>query len=229
MKRNIIYILIFFVLSCAKNETKNKQTTKSEIASTETNVPKIKTELIEEFKKNDSIFIDSTNFKFQNLKKFNLSNWYSGKIEKELKQLKREKLFEYFQSERIKEENIYPTNFRYFSIQKNTLNEKIITIVESDESCCSELHYLIYNEKNELISDNIVAGTGGDGMWNYDKYGEFLNDSTYILTTINYEELELQNEKTEIKIDSVIIDYRFYRNKPFEKIKERKFTNKIER
>jgi hypothetical protein len=229
MNRNISYILIFLVLSCAKNETKKEQNIKNQTVSSENKVLKIKPEPIEKFKKNDSIFIDSTNFKFQKLKEFNLQNWYSGKIEKELKPLNKRKLFQYFQNERIKGKNIYPTNFRYFSIQKNTIKEKIITIIESDESCCSELHYLIYNEKNELISDNVIAGTGGDGMWNYDKYGEFVNDSTYVLTKVDFEELELGNEKTEIKIDSVITNYRFNKNKPFEKIRERKFNKKIEK
>jgi hypothetical protein len=39
----------------------------------------------------------------------------------------------------------------------------------------------------------------------------------------------LENEKTEIKIDSVITNYRFNKNKLFEKIKERKFNKKIEK
>ena len=221
--------MIFLVLSCAKNETKKEQNIKKTIVNSEKKVREIKVETKEEFKKNNSIFIDSANFKFQNLVEFNLQNWYSGKIEKELKPLTKGKLFEYFQNDRINGENIYPTNFRYFSIQKNSIKEKIITIIESDESCCSELHYLIYNEKNELTSDNIIAGTGGDGMWNYDKYGKFLNDSTYVLTKVEFEELELKNEKTEIKIDSVITNYRFNKNEPFEKIKERKFNKKIEK
>jgi hypothetical protein len=229
MSRNIIYLLIFLVLSCTKNETKKEQAIKNTIVNSEKKTPEIKPETIKEFEKNDSIFIYSTNFKFKNLEKFNLQNWYSGKMEKELKPLTKEKLLQYFQNERINGENIYPTNFRYFSIQKNSIKEKIITIIESDESCCSELHYLIYNEKNELISDNIIAGTGGDGMWNYDKYGKFINDSTYVLTKVEFEELELENEKTEIKIDSVITNYRFNKNKLFEKIKERKFNKKIEK
>ena len=55
-------------------------------------------------------------------------------------------------------------------------------------------------------------------MWGYGQYGKFVNDSTYILTRIDMEEIELENGGTETHIDSVITNYRFYKNKPFEKL-----------
>ncbi len=37
------------------------------------------------------------------------------------------------------------------------------------------------------------------------------------------EEIDLENGGTETQIDSVITSYRFYKNKPFEKLTEQKF------
>ena len=83
----------------------------------------------------------------------------------------------------------------------------------------------MFNEKNELLSDNIIAGTGGDGMWSYDQYGKFLNDSTYVLTRIDLEGIDINESgtETEIHIDSVITNFRFHKRKTFSKLSEQKF------
>lgn len=231
MNKILAYILIFLTLSCAdKKKEKYSEETQIEqkkITKSETEPTELKSEPIVENKKPASAFIDSTNFKFFNLKEFNLRNWYVGKMDEKLKSPTKENLVNYIQNERLTKENVYPNSWKYFSIQRNDTTEKIITIIEGDESCCSDLHYLVYNKRNELLSDNIVAGTGGDGMWSYDQYGKFLNDSTYILTRIDTEEIELENNETEIHIDSVITNYRFEKNKTFEKLTEQKFK-KIE-
>lgn len=222
MKRHLIYILIFLTFGCTgkKKESKSDRIEhkRKETFSMEIDSIKLKTQ------KTDSLFINPNNFKYSNLTEFDLRGWYHGKIVDSLKSLSsKEKLVDYFQNERIKGKNIYTVNYQYFSIQKNEQSEKIITIIEGDESCCHHLHYLIYNSENKLLSDNILAGTGGDGMWRYDQYGKFVNDSTYILTRIDIEEIELENGNTEALIDSVITNYRFYKNKPFKKLTEQKF------
>ncbi|GAA3658036.1 hypothetical protein [Flavivirga jejuensis] len=231
MNKPLTYILIFLAFSCVekKKESDKIKVEKKEAISINTDSTKLKAELVVETKKSDSLFIDPSNFKYANLNKFDLRGWYYGKIIDSLKAFSsKEKLVEYFQDKRLKGENIYPVNYQYFSIQKNDKSEKIITIIEGDESCCHDLHYLIYNSENKLLSDNIVAGTGGDGMWGYDQYGKFVNDSTYILTRIDMEEIELENGGIETQIDSVITNYRFYKNKPFEKLTEQKFK-KVEK
>ena len=230
MNKLLTYILIFLTFSCVekKNESESDKikVKEKEAISINNDSTELKAEPTAETKKSDSLFIDPNNFKYSNLSKFDLRGWYYGKIVDSLKSFSsKEKLVEYFQNERLKGENIYPVNYQYFSIQKNDKSEKIITIIEGDESCCHDLHYLIYNSENKLLSDNIVAGIGGDGMWGYDQYGEFVNDSTYILTRIDMEEIELKNGGTETQIDSVITKYRFYKNKPFEKLTEQKFKN----
>ncbi len=231
MNKILTYILIFLTFSCVQKKKESKsdiKVEKKEIISIITDSTELKAESIVETKKSDSLFIDPNDFKYSNLSEFDLRNWYVEKMDKELKSPTKEKLVNYIQNERLTLENVYPNSWKYFSIQKNEKLEKIITIIEGDESCCSDLHYLVYNEQNELLSDNIIAGTGGDGMWAYDQYGKFVNDSTYILTRIDMEEIELANGGTETQIDSVITNYRFYKNKPFEKLTEQKFK-KVEK
>ena len=231
MNRILAYILIFLTFSCVekkKESESNIKVEKKEIISINTDSTELKAKPIVETKNSDSLFIDPNDFKYSNLKEFDLRNWYVGKMDEELNSPTKEKLVNYIQNERLTLENVYPNSWKYFSIQKNEELEKIITIIEGDESCCSDLHYLVYNEHNELLSDNIIAGTGGDGMWAYDQYGKFVNDSTYILTRIDMEEIELENGGTETQIDSVITNYRFYKNKPFEKLTEQKFK-KVEK
>lgn len=234
MKNILTYILIFLTFSCIdkKEETKSKKTQVGQIETTNPdveNLNELKSEKNIKTQKSNRVFIDSTNFKYFDLKEFDLRGWDYGKITNELKSFySKEKLIEYFQNDRFNSENIYPVNYHFFSIQKNEANEKIITLLEGDESCCNDLHYLIYNSENELISDNIVAGTGGDGMWSYNQYGKFINDSTYVLTRVDLEEVELENGGSELQIDSVITNYRFYKSKPFNKLSEHKFK-KVEK
>lgn len=232
MNRLLTYILIFLAFSCVEKkkalESEKIKVEKNETVSIPTDSTELKAEPILENNISDSLFIDPNNFKYSNLNAFDLRGWYNGNIVDSLKSFSsKEKLIEYFQDERLKGENIYPANYHYFSIQKNNKSEKIITIIEGDESCCQDLHYLIYNAENKLISDNVVAGTGGDGMWGYNQYGKFVNDSTYILTRIDMEEVEIVNGGTETQIDSVITNYRFYKNKPFEKLTEQKFKKVV--
>jgi hypothetical protein len=229
MNKILTYILIFLTISCVdkkkEKELRYIPIIQKEMTNSEPNQKELEIEIKTQAEKFDSIFIDSTNFNFFNLKEFDLRDWYIGKMDEELKSPTKEKLLEYFQDDRINGENIYLANFKYFSIQKNEPTEKIITIIERDESCCSDLHYLVFNEKNELLSDNIIAGTGGDGMWSYDQYGKFLNDSTYILTRIDIEEIEVNESgtETEIHIDSIITNFRFHKRKTFIKLSEREF------
>ena len=208
MNKILTYILIFLTFSCVEKKKESKsdlKVEKKEIISINTDSTELKAEPIIETKKSDSLFINPNDFKYSNLNEFDLRGWYYGKIVDSLKSFSsKEKLVEYFQDDRLKGENIYPVNYQYFSIQKND------------------------NSENKLLSDNIVAGTGGDGMWGYDQYGKFVNDSIYVLTRIDMEEIELENGGTKTEIDSVITSYRFYKSKPFEKLTEQKFK-KVEK
>tara|TARA_R110002050_G_scaffold263772_2_gene404430 strand:- start:72 stop:758 length:687 start_codon:yes stop_codon:yes gene_type:complete len=222
MNKLLTYLLIFLSFACSDKERDSEKN--QNVKQDETFEKKDVIETTLATKKSDALFIEPSNFKYSELTEFDLREWYYGKIVDSLMSFSSKiELIKYFQNDRINGEYIYPVNYQYFSIQKNEKTEKIITIIEGDESCCHDLHYLIFNSENELISDNIVAGTGGDGMWGYDQYGRFINDSTYVLTRIDMEEIELDSGGTETHIDSVISHFRFYSDKPFEKLNEQKF------
>lgn len=172
-------------------------------------------------------FIDSAYFKFFNLTEFNINDWYPGRMNNELISVTNEAVIRYFQNDRINSENVNLSDFWYYSLQKNTPEEKIITIIEGDEICCYNLHYLIYNNGNQLLSDNIVAGRGGDGLWQYNQYGKFTNDSTYVVTQVDSEEFEFDNGSSQIRIDSVITNFRFRKGEAFEELKHSEFTSVI--
>lgn len=221
--RNSLKIIICICLTfgCKNQNPKsndNLSKIESEVAANEMN------KSIE----SETNFINADNFKFFKLDEYDLRDWYQGKMTEELKSLTMDELEKYFQNDRVKGENIYPENFRYFSIQKNTKTEKIITIIESDESCCSDMHLLIYDEKNKLISDNVVAGTGGDGMWYYNAFGKFLDDSTYQLIRVDFEKIELKNDEYAQKMDSSVTLFRFYKDQNFRIIDEKKFEKQTQ-
>ncbi len=226
MKKHLIFTFIILTFSCT-NKKKENQIQEKTIEHVNIVTEKEKPiQSIPEIKVLSSIIIDSTNYKYFNLKEFDLREWYYNRRVEELKSPNKGKLKTLFQNKRINGEFIYPSNFRYFSIQKNTSTEKILTILETNESCCSDLHYLVYNKKNELLSDNIVAGTGGDGFWGYDQYGKFVNDSTYVLTRVDIEEIGHDEDKIEMLIDSVITTFKYKKDKTFKIIDEQKFSVK---
>tara|TARA_R110002074_G_scaffold376040_1_gene552929 strand:+ start:239 stop:652 length:414 start_codon:yes stop_codon:yes gene_type:complete len=132
----IIIICIFLTFGC-KDRNSNSN---NDISKVENNAATDKTETSVE---NEIDFINPDDFKFYEIDNYDLRDWYNGIMSEELKSLTMDEVEKYFQNDRVKGENIYPENFRFFSIQKNTEIEKIITIIESDESCCSDLHLLI--------------------------------------------------------------------------------------
>lgn len=74
----------------------------------------------------------------------------------------------------------------YYSIQKSNVNYRSITIVvnrDFDYLLC----YLVYSNDGRLLSRFEVAGQGGDGRFNYESFGAFRNDSTYLLTKVQEE------------------------------------------
>jgi hypothetical protein len=231
MKKLLFVLMILSIaLGCQQEQKKKRPVeakpkevpTVSVVKDTVKSAPKKKKLQIPQ----DSIFIDPENFYYTNLRSFDLRNWYYGKFMEKLKSLTKEKIVTYFQDIRIDTSNVYVDNWKYFSVQKISKTESIITILKHDESCCAELHYLIYDENHNLISDNVVAGTGGDGGWAYDAYGKFVNDSTYVLTRVDSEDDDLLDEKSLMYIDSVITKYRFHKYESFEKLSEQKFEKK---
>jgi hypothetical protein len=168
-------------------------------------------------------FIDSTKFPFYELDSFNLRDWYYGKRQ-ELTSLANADLKKYFQDTISYQEGL---NSKYFSIQRNAEKEKIITlIVEHQESGTALLHLLIYNANNKLLSNNIVASTGGDGGTDANCYGAFIDDTTYNMTCVGTQTVYNEVKGEELVVDSTIRVFRFNKNMQFEKTSEKIFPQR---
>ncbi|MBL4709975.1 MAG: hypothetical protein JKY48_16205 [Flavobacteriales bacterium] len=183
-------------------------------------------ELEKDLSIHESDFIDSTKFPFQELSSFDLRNWDYGK-RSELKTLNKKDYDNYLQNVEQNYKIAYEKNYKYFSIQKNSKEEKIITlIVEHKESGNATLHLLVYNKKDKLLSNNIVASTGGDGGSDGDSYGSFINDSTYTMTGVGTQMTTNEKNEEVFLLDSVIRTFRFYKDKDFINISEEVFPQK---
>lgn len=226
--------LILFMFSCKTEEKKANKELKNTTTEVITKVSETKNE--KENKNLDNSFINPSDFKFSNLKEFKLANFYFGRKEKELKSLTEEMFRKYFQhkSEDLLDSDegfYYPDSYKFVSIQKNTENEKIITIVGGGECNCTDLYLLVYDKENKLLSYNIIASLFDTVMSGQEEYGKFIDNTTYELTRVEWEEIPLENNENDdydIKTDSTIISYRFQKNKPFKLLSENKFS-KIER
>ncbi len=170
-------------------------------------------------------FIDSSKFKINQLEKFDLSDLTIDMISN-LEQLSEKEKAKYIQNSiEIKDSILLMEEFKYYfySIQKNESTQKIITILEHYEDCCADLLYLIYDQNNNLISNLKVAGSGGDGGWIYNFYGEFLSDSIYHMTSVSQEILKSNKDSVISLVDSVVIDYKITESSKFTIIKEDKY------
>ncbi len=169
-------------------------------------------------------FVDSTQFLFYELDSFDLRNWYYGKRQ-QLISLDSVSLKKYFQDTRPLQKGL---GSKYFSIQRNTEEEKVITlIVEHQESGTASLHLLIYDSSNKLVSNNIVASTGGDGGSDGDCYGTFIDDSTYKMTCVSTQTLYHEIKGEELLIDSTIQILKFNKNMQLEKNSEKIFPQRV--
>lgn len=211
MKSISIYLLSLLFLSCS-----SKGTSSDEVAKEKSELPKDK-----------SIkFIDSQKFNVERQRFFSLKDWEWEEIEAKLTKLTKEEVNKYFQAP-LDSGRAYNT-FYFFSIQEDTPIRKSITILESDESCCSSLHMLTYDGSNKLIGKSMVAGSGGDGGWGYYAYGNFDTDSTYSFTHVEMETIRDDEDGWEAEVDSLVVRFSVDKNFNFKQLSERKFEyNKV--
>jgi hypothetical protein len=112
MKKYLILTLIILTFSCS--DKKNKKHVQKEsiehvnIVSEKEETPPSKLEI----KVANSINVDSTNYRYFNLKEFDTRDWDYGRMSEELKFPNKEKLMSLFQNPRINDEYIYPADFR---------------------------------------------------------------------------------------------------------------------
>lgn len=211
MKSIPFYLLLVVLLSCS-----SEPTTQNEPAVEKKDNPA----------KKSTKFIDSEKFKVEKQSFFSLREWNWEDRESKLTKMSKEDINKYFQSP-LDSKRTYNT-FYFFSIQENKPTRKSITIIESDESCCSTLHLLTYDERDKLVGKSVVAGSGGDGGWGYDTYGKFDSDSTYYLTHVEGETIRDDSVGWEAEVDSLILKFSVDKNLNFKQLSEKKFKyNKV--
>ncbi|WP_108246966.1 hypothetical protein [Muricauda brasiliensis] len=160
MNRKLLFLLFFgFIVSCT---SKKKELQKD---------------------KPNNIFIDSTDFKFFQLEKFDIQEWYNGNLK--LKPLTKDQAKKYYQY-RLRNGEVDSNYYQFYSLQKNEDEIKIITILDGATGKFPNLRMLIYNSKDSLIGFHPVAGIGTNPDFNlkYKVTSERVNDTTYISTGI---------------------------------------------
>lgn len=211
MKSIPIYLILLVFLSCSSKSTPNIEVAR---------------ETMETSAEEPTNFIDGEKFKVERQSFFSLKEWNWEDREAKLTELNKDERNKYFQAP-LDSERTYNT-FYFFSIQENTPTKKSITIIESDESCCSTLHLLTYDGSNKLVGKSIVAGSGGDGGWGYDAYGRFDSDSTYYFTHVELETIRDDSVGWEAEVDSLVVRFSVDRNHNFKQLSEKKFRyNKV--
>lgn len=84
----------------------------------------------------------------------------------------------------------------FYSIQNNNRGLVELTVLSQREGTyCDMIKYLIYNKQGKLLSSFRVAGRCADGGFYETAFGNFINDSTYVLySEDNYETKDVDNE-----------------------------------
>ncbi|MDO6518512.1 hypothetical protein [Zobellia uliginosa] len=152
----------------------------------------------------NSTFIDSTNFKYFGLEEFNIDKWYEGKVKlKSLTKKQAEKYYQYRLRNSLADTNYY----QFYSIQKNTSQQKIITILDGATGRYPDLRMLIYDRKDSLIGFYPVAGIGNDPDLNlkYKVVSKKINDTTYLSTRID--EYGVESDLKNIQRDSTVTKF----------------------
>ena len=206
MRNIFIFLIILFLTSCTLfHKTQNRE---NEVAPS------------------TPYFIDPTKFPFQNLAFFDLRGWDASR-RSSLKHLDSIDYTNFILPINENHQKIYESECKYFSVQKSTIEEKIITLlIESEETGTCALHLLIYNTENKLISNNIVASTGGDGGSEGNSYGSFTNDSTYLMTSVGTQLMVNTENEEVLLLDSAIRTFRFYPNQNFKSLNAQVFPQK---
>lgn len=154
-------------------------------------------------------FIDSTNFDHFEVDTFELKKNDVYKYYKShLTSLSNIDVLKYFQDPNIDTSKIFEKQYRYYSIQTNSKEEKILTILKSDEVYKTDLHYLVYDSVNNLKRHFIVASAGGDGGNSFNEIGLLQNSSKLIKIKVEKETLKDNQDSMEFKIDSTITYYK---------------------
>lgn len=163
--------------------------------------------------------VDKNKFKYNNLSKYEINDWDYKSRHELLTQLSKEEIFHFFPKINKNEIEFIKENYHFFSWNNN----KEFTVLIDDEICCGELHLIQLDSIGNKLSDEVIAGVGGDGGWSYHQSGEFVNDSIYEYCVVNYETV-IDNEKiVEYKVDSTIYSCSYTPQDGLEKRADKRF------
>lgn len=154
--------------------------------------------LLNSCKNNQLVKFKKEKFSYIDLKSYDIRDWHYEERHSLLTQLTKDEI-RFLYPEISKEElSFVENNYHFFSWNSSTE----FTILIDDEVCCGLLHLIQLDTLGNKLSDEVVAGVGGDGGWNYYQFGEFINDTTYHYTIVNYETINDNDEFVEYKVDS---------------------------
>jgi hypothetical protein len=107
--------------------------------------------------------------------------------------------YEVYQDTSVEYLAFYPESIDqdfFYSRQNSPRNLTEFTVLTQREGVyCDRIFYYIYDKNGKLISNFRVAGNCGDGGYYETESGEFINDSTYVLTSEdNYETEDVEEE-----------------------------------
>lgn len=172
--------------------------------------------------------IDTAKFRFQQLDTFNLLNLNWRNMGSYYPILTKEEVALLFDNDQSTLGAYYEGSHHFYSLQKNTSETTVMTILENEASCCTFLHLLSFDQNHQLVSNAIIAGTGGDGGWVHNSYGHFINDSTYIMTSVDYNhELTSTDVIPTYTIDSMITEHHYTKELQFKTIVKEVFKDTI--
>lgn len=90
----------------------------------------------------------------------------------------------------------------FYTYQSYSRKYQAVTIIVSLEYKF-DIFYLIYSETGQLLSKFSVASSGGDGLFANESYGRFINDTTYLRTSV-FKEFYKDDDPIHYKADSLV-------------------------
>lgn len=174
------------------------------------------------------------NFKFENLKEFNIENFEMSKFKPldsiAFHRIFTDKTFDHSISSFTDDIFTFSWDMKhydyeldyYYSWNNRDSNFYEFTVITNNlDSYELNLNYLIFNKEEELIDAFIVSSHGGDGLYTVSSSGKFIDRNTYqrwqveigdILITEDDEKIKLKKNEMLYGGDSTLFQYTIGKN-----------------
>ena len=189
MKRTL-YILVALILLTNCNNSSNNETetvqTKQLTLYDETETVHTKQLTLYDLKKD---------FTFFNLTKFEMDTFNWETRQGKYKELDSITFYTVWQDGKRKFTGEYYDRYYLFSWQDRDTNFIEFTILAQEEdSWCNIIYYFIFDKNGKFIDNFYVCSSCGDGGWVFYASGKFINNKTYEMSCIEYEDPLLEEE-----------------------------------